>query len=70
MLVGSPTMQADGADAGLGEIAQQHGNAEAADLLVIGEREVERRAQPCAAIAGARAMATATKPFMSQAPRP
>ena len=43
--VGSPTKQADGLDAGGAEMRDQGPHADAADLLVMGKRQVDRRGE-------------------------
>ena len=83
----APAALLAGDDAHLGGLADDHrrrgagrrasiasisgGGAEAADLLVVGEREEDRaREAGAASISGTSASAIAPKPFMSQAPRP
>jgi hypothetical protein len=54
----------------LSRISHQRAGADAADLLVMGEGEVERAVSAASARRGAMATAAAMKPFMSQVPRP
>ena len=59
-----------GLDAGRLEIVEQAAHADAADLFVEREREMERPLRVGAPNSGSSASAVAMKPFMSAAPRP
>ena len=59
-----------GPDRPLPQALDEVPRTDAADLLVIGEGEMDAAAERPLAICGAAARQTARKPFMSQAPRP
>ena len=68
--VGSPMMHRRGFDRPVGQPLDQAAHADAADLLVIGERQMDRRRALGARNSGTSDSSIAMKLFMSAVPRP